>query len=83
MGADTRSHLIRSAKTRTGMGPDAPEFAALPHAAWHRHYVRHVLADAGFDAEANHELARHEYGVRSLIKAGVGRPSARPAGTGG
>ena len=37
-----------------------------------------ALADAGFDSEANHEIARRDLGVRSLIKAGVGRPGASP-----
>jgi hypothetical protein len=37
-----------------------------------------VLADAGYDSEANHRIARLDMGVRSLIKASAGRPGARP-----
>ncbi len=45
--------------------------------------LRTVLADAGFDSEANHRIARQDMGVRSLIKTGVGRVSVSgkpPAG---
>lgn len=72
-GADTRSHVILSAMARTGMGSDAPSFDSLLHHAWRRAAVKTVLADAGFDSEANHRIARLDLGVRSLIRAGVGR----------
>jgi hypothetical protein len=78
-GACVRTHLILSSRPRTGMGSDAPDFAGLLYRAWRRHRVREVLADAGYDSEANHRSARLDMGVRSLIKAGVGRPSDKPA----
>ena len=37
-----------------------------------------ALADAGFDSEDNHRLARQELGIRSLIPA-TNRTSGRPA----
>lgn len=75
----TRSHLILCARARTGMGSDAPEFAPLLSHALRRHSrLRVVLADAGYDSEANHRLARVEMKVRSLIKFGAGRPSKKP-----
>ena len=75
----TRSHLILAARARTGFGSDCPDFAPLLFDAWRRHpRLRTVLADAGYDSEPNHRIARHDMGVRSLIKAGIGRPSRRP-----
>jgi hypothetical protein len=87
LGVDTRSHVILSAKARAGMGSDAPDFDGLLYHAWRRRRggrgLRRVLADAGFDSELNHHIARHDMGVRSLIKTGAGRPSTSgkpPAG---
>lgn len=79
VGVCTRSHLIVSTRARTGFGSDCRDFEPLLFDAWRRHpRVRTVLADAGYDSEANHRIARHDLRVRSIIKAGVGRPSARP-----
>lgn len=81
LGVDTRSHLILSAKAKTGMGSDAPDFDPILFHAWRRGKVKVVLADAGYDSEANHRIARLGLKVRSLIKTGVGRQSAKaPAG---
>jgi hypothetical protein len=79
LGVCTRSHLILSARARTGMGSDAPDFDPLLFDAWRRHpRLRIVLADAGYDSEANHRIARLDMKVRSLIKIGIGRPGKRP-----
>jgi hypothetical protein len=37
-----------------------------------------VVADAGYDSEPNHELARRDMGLRSLIPVGAGRPAKDP-----
>ncbi len=67
------------ARARTGFGSDCPDFAPLLSDARRRHArLRTALADAGYDSEANHRIAREHLRVRSLIKAGVGRPSERP-----
>ncbi len=34
-----------------------------------------ALADAGFDSDANHGIARQDLDIRSLIKPSAGRPS--------
>jgi len=78
LGADVRSHVILSACARTGMGSDCRDFEPLLRDALRRNKMRTVLADAGYDSDANHRLARHALGVRSLIKAGAGRPTDRP-----
>ena len=79
---DTRSHLIVSVRARLGMGSDCPDFQPLLFDAWRRYpgkRLRDALADAGYDSEANHRSARSDMGVRSLIKAGIGRPTTKRA----
>jgi hypothetical protein len=66
-------HLILSARTHTGVHADAPDFDDLLYHAWRRAGVRTVVADAGYDSEANHRIARQDMGVRSIIPAGIGR----------
>ena len=78
ISADVRSHVILSAHARTGMGSDCRDFEPLLRDACRRNNMHTVLADAGYDSDANHRLAREKLGVRSLIKAGAGRPSPRP-----
>lgn len=79
IGVCTDSHVILSGLPKTGMGSDALDFEPLLFDAWRRHPdLREVLADAGYDSEANHCIARDDMGVRSLIKTGGGRPSNRP-----
>lgn len=79
VGVCTRSHLILAGLPRTGMGSGAPDFEPLLLDAWKRHPgLRDVLADAGYDSEANPLIARHDMGVRSLIKFGAGRSGRRP-----
>jgi hypothetical protein len=79
LSVDTRSHIILAAHARTGMGSDAPDFARLLRESTRRHpRLGTVLADAGYDSHENHEIARRELKVRSLIKTGAGRPSVRP-----
>jgi hypothetical protein len=81
IGADTASHVIVSAKPRTGMGADYSDFVPVVWGACRRGRFRKLLADAGYDSEANHRLARHELGLESLIKAGSGKPTSKPPPT--
>jgi len=70
-------HLILAAKVRTGNGSDAPDFDDLLTCSWKRANVKTVVADAGYDSEKNHCIAREEMGVRSIIPAGIGRPTEK------
>jgi Transposase DDE domain len=68
------SHLIVAAQASTGLGTDHTHFAPLLLCACCRMRPRRmrprvVVADAGFDSEANHRLAREVLKVRSLIPA--------------
>ena len=71
---DTLSHLCLAARASQGPRPDFGDFGRLLVAAQACAGVRAVAADAGFDSEANHELARDELGVQSLMPAEHGRP---------
>jgi Transposase DDE domain len=79
IAADTRCHAVLAARARTGMGSDCRDFGpVLRDARGRNRRLRLVVADAGYDSHANHRLAREQLGVRSLIKTGMGRPSAKP-----
>jgi hypothetical protein len=76
LAVQASSHLILAAKATTGLGADHAHFPWLLLNAAERLPVETVLADAGYDSEDNHRLARHELGIRSLIPATCGRPGA-------
>jgi hypothetical protein len=70
-------HLILAAKASLGGGSDAPDFDDLLYQSWTRAPVRVVVADSGYDSEANHRLARLDMGVRSIIPPGIGSPTTK------
>jgi hypothetical protein len=72
------SHQILSLKAVIGNGSDAPDFEPLLFGAWRRTPVKKVVVDAGFDSEKNHEIARQDMRVRSIIPPKIGRPSDKP-----
>jgi hypothetical protein len=54
----------------------------IPHkSALEARSVRIAVADAGFDSEANHRMARRDLRVRSIIPPNAGRPTDKPAPT--
>jgi DDE family transposase len=67
-------HLVLSVAVSTGAGSDAPSFDRLLYDAWRRAPVKAVVADAGFDSEKNHRIARLDMTVRSIIPPEIGRP---------
>jgi hypothetical protein len=66
-------------KAVTGGGSDAPDFVPLLSESLRRGKAKTVVADAGYDAEHNHEAARLQMKVRSVIPAKIGRPSIQPS----
>jgi len=74
---DCTSHVILAAIPSTGPGSDHPHFAKALDQAGHRVGFDVILADAGYDSEANHNYARDEHGTRSVIPATIGRPTAK------
>jgi len=78
LAVQASSHLIIAARATTGTGADHRHFPPLLRRATARMGLDVVLADAGYDSEANHCLAREVLGLRSLIPATIGRPSTSP-----
>lgn len=72
------SLLYLAGLTGEAPAPERGEFAALLRQTWAQQPFQELLADAGYDGEANHRLAREGYGVRSLIPPTRGRPRRRP-----
>jgi hypothetical protein len=77
MAVASSCHLILAAKVRIGNGSDAPDFDDLLFRSWKRADVKVVVADAGYDSEANHRIARQDMGVRSIMPPGIGRPTSK------
>lgn len=75
---DCDSHLALSLITGRGPGPDTHDLPALLAGLPRQVTILQLLLDAGYDSEANHRYLRFEHGVRSLIPASIGRPTARP-----
>jgi hypothetical protein len=76
LAVQASSHLILAAKATTGVGADHAHFPLLLLNAAERMRLETVLADAGYDSEDNHQLARDVLRIRSLIPATCGRPGA-------
>lgn len=60
------------------MGSDHPHFPPLLADARRRASVGVVVADAGYDSEANHALAWDGAGIAAVIPPLIGRPSEKP-----
>ena len=39
--------------------------------------IKHLLADAGYDSEANHQYAREVHKIKTTIPARAGRPTTK------
>ena len=74
---DTRSHLFLAAVANRGPHSDHVEFGPAATQAYRNQPFAHLVADAGYDAESNHHLARSCFGARSTIAARQGRPSEK------
>ena len=61
------SHLIASAVVSLGPSNDSPYLPPAMTDAVENLPIRRLLADAGFDAEANHRICREELGIRSTV----------------
>jgi hypothetical protein len=75
---DCETHLILGAIPRRGPAVDTNRFIPLLDEALRQVNINTALADAGFDSEPNHRYAREQRGVRSVMPAKIGRPSAKP-----
>jgi len=73
--ADCEHHLILGTLRKEGPTPDVAELSPLIEQMCGNVVFGKLLADAGYDSEANHELLRERYQVGSLIPASAGRPT--------
>jgi hypothetical protein len=81
--ANTDDHFVFALHVGRGplptcMGPDVDEFRPLLAEALRWVRLTQLTADAGYDSEDNHTFARNEHGVRTIIPAKHGRPTAKP-----
>jgi hypothetical protein len=76
---DTRQHFILAHQVGRGPRPDVDEFRPLLAAALRTGRLKQVVADAGYDSEANHVFAREQHSLRTIIPARHGRPTSKPA----
>jgi hypothetical protein len=75
------SHLLVAALVGRGPRVDVDRFVPLLDAALTNVCLDSVLADAGYDSEANHQHARDRHRIRSYIPATAGRPTTKlPSG---
>ena len=77
LAAAAASHHILAVRTAIGGGSDHPDFEPLLFDSWKRAKVKTAVADAGYDSEDNHRLARQDLRVRSVIPPKIGRPSKK------
>jgi hypothetical protein len=75
---DCATHAVLACSPQQGSKSDSRQFGPLLIAARRQLRPDIVLADAGYDAEVNHRLAREGLGVRSAIPATAGRVTASP-----
>ena len=76
---DCSNHLILSYLTSLGPRTDIRDLApTLKQTSTHVRVVC-LLADAGYDSEANHELCRDTHGIMTVIPPKLGRPTSNPA----
>ena len=73
--SDTATHLILGIVPERGPGPDILHFDSLLRQALSRTPIATLAADAGYDAEHTHWLARYVLRVRTLIPPKIGRPT--------
>jgi hypothetical protein len=64
---DLASHLIASALLSIGPSQDAPLFQTPLRDALLQMEIDCLLADGGYDSEANHVIAREQLGIRSSV----------------
>jgi hypothetical protein len=76
---DTDQHFILSLHVGRGPRPDVDEFRLLVSGALARVHLSVVIADAGYDSEANHAFARDQHQLRTIIPAKHGRRTHKPA----
>ncbi|WP_197531361.1 transposase [Posidoniimonas corsicana] len=76
--SDCTSHLVLAVVHDKGPSCDVRHFREAFDQARRRIPIQTLLADGGYDSEANHRHCREACGVRSLIPARLGRSGKPP-----
>ncbi len=74
---DCSNHLILSAITIRGPSPDINQFCKTLKPCMEKFRIKHLLADAGYDSEANHTYAREVHQIKTTIPPKHGRPTTK------
>jgi hypothetical protein len=74
---DCQNHLILSAITTRGPSVDINQFCKTLKPAAEQFRIKHLLADAGYDSEKNHQYARDVHHIKTTIPARGGRPTTK------
>ena len=72
---DCKNHMILSAIMTRGPSVDVNQFCKSVKPAAERVRIKHLLADAGYDSEKNHQYAREVHQIKTTIPARAGRPT--------
>jgi hypothetical protein len=75
---DCSNHLVLAAIAERGPGPDITHFERIVCQAHVRSRIDTLLADAGYDAEWAHCMAREDLQIRTIIPPKIGRPTDKP-----
>jgi hypothetical protein len=75
----TDSHFVLGYRTSRGPRPDVVDFQPLLADTLQRVRLATVIADAGYDSEANHRFGREICQVRTIIPANRGPKTKNPA----
>jgi hypothetical protein len=74
---DCSSHMTLALDVGRGPSPDIKHFAKLLKSALRKINIRTLLADAGYDSERSHVIARERYKIESIIPPRIGYPTRR------
>lgn len=74
---DCRNHAILSVITTRGPSVDINQFCKTLQPATEKVRMDCVLADAGYDSEANHHYAQQCHHIETIIPAKYGRPTTK------
>ena len=75
--SDCATHLVLSGVPSRGPFPDIVHFEKAIVLAEKNVHSKILTADAGYDSEKAHRFARDTYGIRTIIPARIGRPTAK------
>jgi hypothetical protein len=77
---DTQTHMIASCIVTRGPGYDFYLFEEAIGEACKQMRFKRILADGGYDSEANHRIAREVFGIEPVIKLNLRGFESQPRG---